>query len=129
MLHHLRRLRVDVQHLNFEHSLGALSNLPFVEEVTVVVKCVKWRERNEFSTWVYDIYSVVCTDEQVRVRQLTHSEWGYELFVGATYWEGFGSKDAQVSFATHMQFGLACKVCVYGGKILEVDAEEGTREE
>jgi hypothetical protein len=131
LLHHLRRLRIDIQFLAFEHPLGVLSNLPSIQEVSVAVKCVNWRESIAIDFWVESIDEVVWnnTADLVKVEELTHSEWRYELVLEATFWEGFGLGDWKVGCGTHGRFGLRCKVCVSKGRILELDAEEGVKEE
>jgi len=130
LLKDIRRLQISVDHLNFEYPLGVLSNLPSIEEVTILLKCINWRERMPVTTWVWfpEVIAVEASMGNVTLDELICSEWKYDLILQVIFWEGFGSVDAYVSHSTHQKFGLVCKVCISKGKMIELDTAEDVRE-
>ena len=131
LLKDIRRLQISVDHLDFKYPLGVLSNLPSIEEVTIILKCINWRERMPVTTWVWfpEAIAMQASLGHVTLTELMQSEWKYDLILQVTFWEGFGSGDACVSHTTHQKFGLVCKVCISKGKMIELDTAEDVREQ
>lgn len=86
-LHHLCRLRVSLEHLDFEHPLGTLSNLPALMEVTVQFTSNSYWRDIEIEDWVRCVgFSAPVSKEDKRrkyvtVEELTRSEWKFDLFL------------------------------------------------
>jgi hypothetical protein len=125
-----------MQHLNFPLPFTLLSNLPALEEVTVLSKSDSyWSDIRDSEAWIAYIDNSIPTFTAhnpmavwpgansrsvvgyVTMGELTNSQWKFDLFFSAEYWQrvitGYkGGRAQYVSF-------LVCKVVISKGKIVE----------
>jgi hypothetical protein len=129
----IQRLHIDMQHLNFPLPFTLLSNLPALEEVTVLSKSDSyWSDIRDSEAWFVYINSsipkftasnhylggnVQVQVEYVTMGELTHSQWKFDLFFSAEYWQRVitGYKGGKAQYVA----SLVCKVLISKGKIVE----------
>lgn len=132
----IRRLHIDITHLNCPAPFTLLSNLPALEEVTVLSKTdAYWSDIGDCEAWVAYIKNSIPTFTAhnpvaawfggnplvqvgyVTLGELTRSQWRFDLFFSAEYWQRVitGYKGGRAQYVSN----LVCKVLISKGKIVE----------
>ena len=135
----IRRLHIDITHLNCPAPFTLLSTLPALEEVTVLSKTdAYWSDIGDCEAWVAYINNSIPTFTAhnpvaawfggnplvqvgyVTLGELTRSQWKFDLFLDAEFWKRVitGYKGGKAQYVS----SLVCEVLISKGEIVEFKA-------